>query len=151
MSGSQTAAGTTIAMTASLPTTEDVAGYSALTYTTIGNVESIPAFGPSTAENTFQPLNGPKQTHKGPPDYGSLQLPMAYDSDDAGQIMLQTAAEPGDNALRAFKVTYPSGDIRYFQARVLGNPETPGSATNVIMSNANLAINTKVVRDNAGS
>lgn len=145
MTGSTTAAGTKIALTASLPATEDAAGYAALTFTVIGNVESLPAFGPTTAPIEFQPLDGPKQTHKGPTDYGTIQVPMAFDEDDAGQILLRTAAAPGNNALYSYLVTYPTGAKRYFQARAMGYPEEPGSATTVIKSTVNIAINTKVV------
>ena len=149
MTGSTTAAGTQIALTAALPETEDAAGYADLTFTIIRNVESLPAFGPTSRSTEFQPLDGVKQTHKGAVDFGTMQVPMAYDEDDAGQILLRTAAEPGNNALYAFMVTYPTGAKRYFQGRVMGYPEEPGSATTVIKSTVTIAINTKVVKVDA--
>lgn len=73
---SSTSAGTKYAISAGLPATDDAAGYAALTYTTVKGVESIPAFGPQVAVNSFQPLDGPQEKHKGPVNYGSLQIPM---------------------------------------------------------------------------
>ena len=144
---SSTSAGTTIALSAAAPATFDNTGYSALTYTVIGGVESIPAFGAQIAVNTFQPLNGPQDKHKGPVNYGSLQIPVALDGSDAGQTLLRTAAAPSNNALYSFKVTFPNGDVRYFQGRVFGFQETPGSATNVLMATTTVEITTVVVKN----
>lgn len=144
-----TSAGTTIALSAAAPATFDGTGYAALTYTTVGGVESIPAIGASTSVNSFQPLNGPLEKHKGPTNYGSLQIPMAYDKADAGQILMRTAAGATNNAQYSFKVTFPNGDIRYFQGRVFSMPETPGSATNVLMITSTVEINTVVIKVDA--
>ncbi len=146
---SSTSAGTTIGISAAVPTTHDKTGFAALTHTTIGGIESIPAFGAQVAVNSFQPLNGPQDKHKGPVNYGSLQLPYAIDKADAGQILLNTAAEPTNNALYSFVVTFPNGDKRYFRGRVFGAPETVGSATNVLMGNATVEITSTVVKDDA--
>ena len=146
---STTSAGTTIGITAAGPATPDKAGYAALNFTTINGIESIPAFGATVAVNSFQPLNGPQDKHKGPVNYGSLQLPYAHDKADAGQTLLRTSAEPANNALYSFVVTFPNGDKRYFQGRTFGAPETVGSATNVLMGNATVEICTAVVKDDA--
>lgn len=146
---SSTSAGTTIALSAAAPATFDSTGYAALTYTVVGGVESIPAFGAQVAVNSFQPLNGPQDKHKGPVNYGSLQIPMALDKADAGQTLLRTAAAPANNALYSFKVTFPNGDARYFQGRVFGMQETPGSATNVLMMNSTVEITSVVVKVDA--
>ncbi len=146
---SSTSAGTTIGLSVAAPTTFDATGYDTLTYTIVGGVESIPAFGAQVAVNSFQPLNGPQEKHKGPVNYGSLQIPMAYDKADAGQILLRTAAAPSNNALYSYCVTYPNGDKRFFQGRAFGMQETPGSATNVLMQTTTVEINTVVIPKNA--
>ncbi len=148
---SSTSAGTMIAMTSAVPTSQDAAGYGALAFTTIGGVESIPAFGAQVAVNSYQPLAGPQEKHKGPVNYGSLQIPMALDKADVGQILLRIAAAPSNNATYAFQVTFPNGDKRYFQGRVFGAQETPGSATNVLMLTSTIEINTVVVKADAGA
>lgn len=147
--GSSTSAGTKIALSAAAPSTFDAAGYGALSFTNVGGVESIPAFGAQAAVNSFQPLDGAQEKHKGPVNYGSLQVPMAYDKADAGQTLMATASAPTNNAQYSFRVTYPNGDKRYFMGRVFGLPENPGAATNVLMQTATVEINTAVIKDNA--
>jgi hypothetical protein len=146
---SSTSAGTTIAISAAAPATFDGTGYAALSFTIVGGVESIPAFGATTAVNSFQPLNGPQEKHKGATNYGSLQIPMALDRADAGQTLMRTAAAPSNNGLYSFKVLFPNGDARFFQGRVFGMPETVGSATNVLMATPTVEINTVVVKVDA--
>jgi hypothetical protein len=143
---STTAAGTKIAISAAAPATEDAAGYAALTYTAIGGVEQIGAFGASTNKVEFQPLDGAKEKHKGSTDYGSLQPSMALDNNDAGQTLLRTAAEPDNNALYSFKITYPTGEKRYSQGRVFGFPENVGNADSVIMANPTIEFSKKVIK-----
>lgn len=144
--GSSTAAGTKLAISAGLPASEDAAGYGALTFTTIGGPEKLGSFGHTNAETTFTPLDGPVETHKGAPDYGSIQPSIAHDEEDAGQTLLRTAAEPTNNALYSFKVLLSTGGIRYFQGRVFGYPESVEGANTVLMANPTIRINTKVVK-----
>lgn len=144
--GSITAAGTVLAISAAAPATEDAAGYAALTWTEIGQIEKIGAIGATTNKVEFQPLNGPKQKHKGSTDYGSLQPSLAHDDEDAGQTLLRTFADPDNNAKGSFKAIFPDGAIRYWQGRVFGYPETVDGADTVIMANPTVEIDTKVVK-----
>ncbi|WP_347271799.1 hypothetical protein [Rhizorhabdus histidinilytica] len=147
---STTVAGTKLAISAAAPATEDSAGYGALTYTVVKGIEKIGAIGATIAEITFQPLDGPEEVHKGPPSYGSLQPSLAVDDADAGQTLLRTASEPGNNALYSVKVTLPSGAIRYSQGRVFGFPETIDTATTLLMANPTIRLSKKVVPVAAG-
>jgi hypothetical protein len=133
-------------MSAGSPASQDQAGYTALTYTEVGNVEKIGTIGATTAKVEFQPLKGPKQKLKGSTDYGSLQPSFAHDGADAGQTLLRTAGDPDNLARYAFRVTYPNGDIRYFQGRVFGYPENVDGADAVIMANPTIEIDTKIVK-----
>jgi hypothetical protein len=143
---STTAAGTMIAISAALPATEDAAGYGALTFTKIGGVEQIGVIGATTNKVEFQPLDGPKEKHKGSTDFGSLQPAIAHNDDDAGQTLLRTAAEPDNNALYSIQVTYPTGEKRWSQGRVFGYPENVGNADSIIMVNPTIEFDKKVVR-----
>lgn len=140
-----TSAGTKLAISAGVPATQTEAGYEALTYTEIANVESIGAFGAVTEEITFQPLRGPRQSHKGGTNYGSLNPSLANDPSDAGQTLLRTASQ-NPTALYAFEVTFPSGDKRFFQGRVFGFPENVGAANTILMANPTIGISTAVVQ-----
>lgn len=147
--GSITAADSTLAISAAAPATFDEAGYSALTFTEIEGIEKFGAIGATMAKVEFQPLKGPKQKHKGSTDYGSLNPPIAHDAADAGQTLLRTAAEPGNNARYSFKATYSDGSVRYFQGRVFGYPETVDGADSIIMANPTIEIDSKIVKVDA--
>lgn len=144
--GSTTAAGSTLAISAAAPATQNEAGYSALAFTEVGGIDKIGALGASFAKVEFQPLKGPKDKHKGSSDSGSLQPSMAFDEDDAGQTLLRTAAEDKTSKLYSFEVTYPTGAKRYFQGRVFGAPETVDGADTVITAAATIEICTDVVK-----
>ena len=143
---STTAAGTALAISAAAPATQDQTGYAALAFTEIGNLEKIGTVGATTAKVEFQPLKGPKQKLKGSTDYGSLQPSLAHDDADAGQTLLRTAGDPDNLARYAFKMTYPSGAIRYFQGRVFGYPEMIDGADSVLMANPTIEIDVKIVK-----
>lgn len=148
---STTAAGTGLAISAGSPASQTASSYAALTYTEIGNVESIGAFGAATEVVTFQPLKGPLQKHKGPTNYGSLNPTIALDELDPGQLLLSAAAVPSNAALYAIRVTKPDGSLRYFQVRVFGMPETIGAANSMITAAPVLEINTAIVKALGGA
>lgn len=142
--GSQTAAGSTLAISAALAATEDAAGYGALAFTEIGQIEKIGALGATYAKVEFQPLKGPKQKHKGSVDYGSLSPMLAHDDGDAGQTLLRAAADSND--LYSFKVTMADGAVRYFAGRVFGYPETVDGADSIVTAAPTIEINTAIVK-----
>ena len=147
--GSQTAAGSTLAISAASPATADATGYAALTLTEIGQVEKLGAFGASFAKVDFQPLKGAKQKYKGSADYGALQPSIALDSTDAGQTLLQTAGDDETQKLYSFKVTFSDGAKRFFQGRVFGLPENADGADSMLMANPTIEICTKIVKVDA--
>lgn len=148
---STTAAGTSLAISAGVPSSQTAGGYAALSYTEVGNVESLGGFGPTTEVVTFQPLKGAQQKHKGPTNYGSLTPTIALDDADAGQALLAAAAAPDNNALYAVKVTKPDGSLRYFQVRVFGMPENIGAANSMITASPVMEVNTPIVKVPAGA
>jgi hypothetical protein len=143
---SQTAAGSSLAICANTPATADVAGYTALTFIEIGQVEKLGSFGASFAKVDFQPLKGAKQKYKGSADYGALQPSIALDSADAGQALLQTAADDPSQKLYSHRVTYQDGSRRYFGGRTFGMPETADGADSMLMATPAIEICTAVVK-----
>lgn len=143
---SQTAAGTTLAISAAAPATQDKAGFAALSFLVVGQVEKLGTFGTSFAKVEFQPLKGGKQKYKGSPDYGALQPTIALDSADAGQALMQTAGDDETQKLYSFAVTYQDGAMRYFQGRVFGMPETADGADTMLTAAPALEICTKPVK-----
>jgi len=143
---SQTAAGTTLAISAGTPATQDKAGYAALSYLVIGQVEKLGTFGTSFAKVEFQPMKGGKQKYKGSPDYGALAPTIALDSADAGQTLLQASADDESQKLYSFAVTYPDGAMRYLQGRTFGMPETADGADTMLTAAPAIEICTKPVK-----
>lgn len=143
---SQPAAGSALAISAALPATQTEAGYSALTHIEIGGIEKLGTLGATVNKIEFQPLKGAKQKHKGSTDYGSLSPSLAHDDTDAGQTLLRTAGEPGNNARYSFKVTYSDGAVRYFLGRVFGYPENVDGADSLIMANPVIEIDSEIIK-----
>ncbi len=144
--GSQTAAGSSLAISAASPATTDVTGYNALSFIDIGQVEKLGSFGASFAKVEFQPLKGAKQKYKGSADYGALQPSIAIDPLDAGQTLLQTASDDETQKLYSFRVTFQDGTKRYFQGRSFGAPETADGADSMVMAAPTIEICTKIVK-----
>jgi len=144
--GSNTAVGSSLAVSAATPATLDAAGYGALTFVEVGQVEKIGAIGASFAKVEFQPLKGAKQKFKGSADYGALQPSYAIDPADAGQTLLQTSADDESQKLYSFKVTYQDGSKRFFQGRNFGSPETTDNADSMLTGAPTIEICTKIVR-----
>lgn len=143
---SQPAAGSALAISAAAPATFTEAGYAALTFTEVEGIEKLGTLGANTNKIEFQPLKGPKQKHKGSTDYGALNPSLAHDDGDAGQTLLRTAGEPGNNARYSFKVTYSDGAVRYFQGRVFGYPENVDGADSLIMANPVIEIDSVIIK-----
>lgn len=144
--GSTTAAGTKFAITATAPATFDPAGYGAATFTVVGGIEKIGGLGAVFAKVEFQPLDGPKDKHKGSRDNGSLAPSMALDEEDAGQTLMRTASDDKTSKIYYFSVTYPTGAKRFFGGRVFGMPEVADGADTILMATPTVEIVTDIVR-----
>jgi hypothetical protein len=93
-----TVAGTVVSVSAGTPATFNEAGYDALTWTVIGNIEDGGEHGREYAEVTFNPIDtrGTRK-YKGSFNEGSKTLSIAYDGADAGMVLLKAAlAADGD-------------------------------------------------------
>ncbi len=139
--------GMLIALVAGVPATEDAAGYAALTYINVGEVTSIGAYGSTTDVITHMPLaTGRVEKFKGFTNNGSIAMDMARDAADLGQIALSSGADGANkNAQHSFKVTYPSGDIDYFQARIFGYSKNPGGANSIVSASTSVEVNSDIV------
>lgn len=136
-----TVAGTTVGISASAPATFDAAGYAALTFTNIGNIEDGGSHGRTYAEVTFNPIdNRGTQKFKGSFNEGNKTLSVGLNSDDAGMVLLKAALLLDTDY--SFKVTYQNGDVDYFQAKVMSLSKGTGSVDSIVMATIELAITT---------
>jgi hypothetical protein len=138
-----TVAGTTFGISATVPATFDEAGYEALTFTTIGSIEDGGEHGREFAEVTFNPIDtrGTRK-FKGSFNEGSKTLSIAYDSSDAGMALLKLALNSDSDY--SFEVTYPNGDIDWFQAKVMTLTKATGTVDSMRMASVTLSITTSV-------
>ena len=138
-----TSAGTLISISAGIPATFNVAGYTALTFTSIGSIEDGGEHGRTYNEVTFNPIDTRGiRKFKGSFNEGNKTLSIGYNSDDAGMILLKTALN-SDNDY-SFKVAYPDGDIDYFQAKVMTLTKATGGVDSIRMASVELSITTNV-------
>lgn len=141
--------GSTISVSASLPATEDVAGYAALTFTQVKGVGSIPEFGAMYASVTFSEVeSGIVQKAHGEVDYGGGSIAYRVLESDAGQGILKTAMS-GQNTV-SVKIVRASGLIEYFQAIVMSNRTSEASSGNVYTRSADLQATSVIIEDAAG-
>lgn len=136
-----TVAGTKIGISAVLPATYDVAGYGALTFGNIGNIEDGGEHGRGYAAVTFNPIDTrATRKFKGSFNEGSKTLSIGYNSDDAGMVVLKIALNSDNNY--AFEVEYPDGDIDYFVAKVMTLTKATGGVDSIRMASVTLDIDT---------
>lgn len=114
----RSSAGSTIAITAAAPATFNAAGYTALTFTEIGEVTDLGEFGREYNLITHNPLKTRSTVKlKGSYNEGSITLGLALDTKDAGQVLAKAASQSDANYY--FKLTTQNGDVYYFPAQVM--------------------------------
>jgi hypothetical protein len=134
-------AGTTMAISASLPATYDAAGYGAtsITYTAVGEVESIGEHGVTAAVTEFTPIGTATVAKvKGSKNYGTLPLTMGALPSDAGQDILEAASE--SNSRYSVKLTYQDTSIHYLDVLVSKFAQVNGSVDDIAKISCELAV-----------
>lgn len=140
----QESIGTTIAIAAALPATETSTDYAGLGFAAIGEVTEVPEYGGASDVIEHTPLaTGIKNKLHGAIDYGSLNLPLALDKDDAGQIRVDAAFSSKDEV--SFRVTFPDGAIDYFKGKCMSNVMRGASVGNVLGGSARIEITSSIV------
>jgi hypothetical protein len=139
MSGIQTSAGAIFAISAAAPATNDITGYAALTWTTIGELDELGDFGPEYQVITRQPLSSRGEVkRKGTFNPGQLSVKGALDRANAGQILLDTASTDDDDY--SAKVTLQGGEIVYFAINVTSHKYLVGGPNQYTGFSANAEI-----------
>jgi len=129
-----------LSVSAATPATFDAAGYVALSWTEVGEASEVPEFGATYSAVTFTPLKtGIVNKFHGELNYGSVTVPLGYDSTDAGQIIL-IAALASKSAI-SFRETRSDGTIRYIMGKVMSFPRGQ-SVGSVNMASCNIEFTT---------
>ena len=136
-----TSAGTTLAVYASTPATFNVAGYSALSVTNVGEITDLGEFGREYALVTHNPVGSRgTQKFKGSFNEGTMTLSLGLDTDDAGQIIMKAGSLSDANY--SFEVTTQNGDIYYFQAKVMSWKVGVGGVDSITTATCTLELTT---------
>lgn len=130
-----TGTGTCISVSIGVPATHDSAGFAALTYTILGELESLGEIEVNHEAVNFTNLcTGKTSIAKGPEGQIEFPIMVAMDRDDAGQALMTTARKNLTQII-AMKVLDSAGDIQYLRAVVLGERVSGGAASNAIRMN----------------
>lgn len=142
----QTAAGTELALgsTSTPPATFTEAGYSALTYTPVGEVTTVGEFGREYALVTHQPLatRGVKKG-KGSFNNGTLSPQLALDMGDAGQLVAETAS--ASDASWPVRITLQDGTIYFMMGKVMSFRKNIGTVDDVVTATINIEVDSDPV------
>lgn len=125
--------------------------YAALSYTEIGEIESIGEFGDSASIITFTSLGDARvRKRKGVNDAGDLQVVVANDPLDAGQIAANNAAET--TFAYALKIVLADGadsndtdSTFYFHGLVMSSRLNVGAANEIVKRTYQIAIDTAII------
>lgn len=119
-------------------------------FTLIGEVTNVSAFGKSFQEITHNPVaNRETQKFKGAFNSGTMTIDLAMDVADAGQDDVLTALD--SDSLYNFRLEYNDsagshGSYRIFKARVMQYTETPGQVNNIVTAQIQLGIQGAITR-----
>lgn len=142
-----TSVGSSMFISATLPATQDSAGYTAVTgasWIEIGELDSIGEYGPKSDTTSRTPLKkNVTQKYKGARNFGSCALAMGYAPGDPGQALLKTAE--ATSATYAFKVVDSSGSTDYFTGLVMDYTKTVGAAGDYTKGASNIELNSSIV------
>jgi hypothetical protein len=145
MSTAFTSAGTTIQISAVLPSPYSEVGFEAVTgWQTIGEVTDLGEFGRTYNLVTHNPL-GDRRTvkRKGSYNDGTVAMTVARDPSDAGQAIAIEALD-SDNSY-SFLVTLQDGTELYFTAQVMSYTTNVGSVDQITTAAVSLEIDNDII------
>lgn len=135
----QSSAGTTFAISASLPATLDASGFAALTYTQVAHVNDLGEFGADSTLITYTSLGQRVQGKlKGSINPGSTTVAMHRVISGAGQALMKTAQ--ASDLSYSILVTIQDGTKFYFTAKVMSFVTKVGSVDNILSATAKIEI-----------
>jgi hypothetical protein len=136
-----TGSGTCVSVSAASPSTHDATGFAALTYTQLGELETVGEINAQHSSANFANLcTGKTSIVKGSEDAIQFDIGVAMDRSDAGQAMMTTARK-SQTAKVSLKIVDSAGDTVYVQCYVLSERIAGGAGVNdVRMGNYGLGV-----------
>jgi len=144
-SQAMTSAGSKIYVSATAPTTYDLSGFTALTWTEIGEVTDLGELGREYTKVEHKPLGDRKTVkRKGSYDDGAIDLEMALaSSSDAGQTLLK-AASISDSSY-SYKIVLQNSDAMYFSAQCMSFKISVGSVDDITSATCTLELTENII------
>lgn len=140
-----TSAGTTFSIGAA-PATYDVSGFSAVSFTAVGEITDIGTFGRNYKLVTHNPI-GTRNTvkRKGSYNNGTISLKMAKagGGGDAGQAALLLAST--SDASYAIKIVLQNGTIAYFTGQVMSGMTNVGNVDTITALDVSIEIDNDII------
>lgn len=141
---------TTLAGVVGEPATHDEAGFTAvgMVYEELGEVTNLTTLGGSGTVTEFVNLKtGEVEKFVGSINYGDTTVTFGKDFADAGQTFLSDAFDGANaRATCSFKLTFPSGKVYYFTAKVSSDMVDGFEPNTVMTGQAMLNISKKIIK-----
>lgn len=135
------------------------ADFTAIVYQAIGGLEAIGSVGDASEAITQELISEARiKTMKGTRNAGTMELVMAIDYADAGQLALIAAEKTTYDY--AFKIEFndkpssgaaPKNSTRQFIGKVMSAVEALDTANNVMKMTVSIAVNSNIVRTDASA
>ena len=130
-----TGSGTCVSVSIAAPATHTQAGFAALTYTTVGELESVGAIDIRHAAVSFANLcTGKTSRAKGVEEAIDFEITVAMDRDDAGQTIMANARKSLTQIV-SIRIQESSGDTIYLRAYVMSERVAGGAGITDIRQN----------------
>lgn len=141
--------GTQFFVSAAEPATYDTAGFGALSWTEVGEVESLGEFGGTASITNFTPLStGVVKKRKGSIDYGTVAAAIGRLVGNTGQAILKAGFDGASKyVVHSFKVVTSAGEIAYFTGIVGSFTKAVNDSNAVTMVNCNVELDNTVLSD----
>ena len=139
----KSSAGTSLSISASLPASEVIGSYTALSYTVIAEVTSISELGKVYNKITHNPLNDRKTYKlKGSYDQGVLAVELAKAISNAGQTLLLAASNSDSDY--TFKITYQDLTADYFTGKAMDFKTKIGGVDSILGASTNVELTSDI-------
>ncbi|WP_312593989.1 InlB B-repeat-containing protein [Comamonas terrigena] len=150
MSNVRTTAGSTLLVCPIVPNPYSAAGFRALDFTEVGEITDFGEFGREYNKVTHAPVKNRRAVkRKGSFDEGSVTLPMARDSSDAGQKLLDAAAL--SDASYSYCIRLQDGTRFFFTAQCMSFKTNLGGVDSITGKSAQLEIDNDILEVAAAS
>lgn len=130
-----TGSGTCVSVSAASPASHDATGFAALTYTQLGELETLGEINIRNASVNFANLCTGKTTLiKGAEEGIEFDIGVAMDREDAGQAIMNTARRSLTSSV-SLRIVDNAGDTVYVRAYVMGERAAGGAGVNDVRMN----------------